>query len=140
MIGVVSAISASLAVIILVTVSSLLGYVGSILPKTGIKKVSDNHYKYIMNNVFVGASVLDTLTLTIDGIESKNNIALQSHRPVCNFGFNRSEREMIEIVTFNFLKINKYYEDDVEVLNAKTESYEGGINYCYLDLKFSNNI
>jgi len=139
MIGFVSAISASLAVIILVTVSSLLGYVGSILPKTGIKKIDETHYQYIMDNVFVGISSLDTLTLTIDALETKNNIALESHRPVCNFGFNRSEREMVEIVTFNFLKINQYYEEDVQVLSAKTEVYDLGINYCYLDLKFSNN-
>jgi hypothetical protein len=140
MIGFVSAISASLAVIILITVSSLLGYVNSILPKKGIKKIDETHYQYIMGNVFVGQEPLNQLTLLISEIEEKNDVVLMSNRPVCNFGFNRSEREMIEIATFNFLKIKKYYGDQVNVLRIHTEEYEAGFNYCYLDVYFSKNL
>ena len=140
MIGFVSAISASLAVIILITVSSLLGYVNSILPKKGVKKIDDTHYQYVMGNIFVREEALNQLTLLVSEIESENNIVLQSNRPVCNFGFNRPEREMIEVATFNFLKIKQYYGDEVSILGVKTEEYEAGFNFCYLDVYFSKSI
>jgi hypothetical protein len=140
MIGFVSAISASLAVIILITVSSLLGYVNSILPKKGIKKIDETHYQYIMGNVFVGQKPLNQLTVLISEMEVTNEITLISSRPICNFGFNRPEREMIEIATFNFLKIKQYYGAEVNVLDIKTESYESGFNFCYFDMRFSKNI
>lgn len=139
MIGFVSAISASLAVIILITVSSLLGYVDSILPKTGIRKVTDTHYQYVMGNIFLSQGGLNNLTLLISDLETEKKIILTSHRPVCNFGFNRPEREMLEVVTFNFLKVKQFYSGEVDVLGAKTESYNSGFNFCYLDIYFSVN-
>ena len=140
MIGFVCAISASLAVVILITVSSLLGYVDSILPKAGLKKITDTHYQYSMGNVFINPDKLNVLTASISAIEEKNNISLQSQRPVCNYGFNRPEREMLEVVTFNFLRVNHYYGKQIDVLSAKLENYESGINYCYLDIHFEKNI
>jgi hypothetical protein len=138
MIGFVCAISSSLAVIILITISSLLGYLNSILPSTGFKKINETHYQYITGNVFLGGDAMVKLTIGIDDLEKNNNMILLSHRTVCNYGFNRSEREMAEIVTFNFLKIKQYYREDPRVLNAKTENHDSGINYCYVDINFNS--
>ena len=139
MIGFVCAISASLAVIILITVSSLLGYVDSILPKGGLIEITENHYRYSMTNVFISAEKLDALTLAIGSIEARKNMTLQSQRPVCNYGFNRPEREMLEVVTFNFLKVSHYYGEGVNILSAKVEEDQSGINFCYLDIFFTKN-
>jgi hypothetical protein len=139
MIGFVSAISSALAVIILITITSLLGYVNSFLPKTGLQKINDYHYNYIMGGMFVGQERLNSLTLKVAELEAANNMVLATSRPVCNFGFNRPEREMNEVATFNFIKTKQYYRGEVNVLNIRTEEYNGGFNYCYLDIRFSKN-
>jgi|GEM_PF-5948458 len=139
MIGFVSAISASLAVIILITVSSLLAYVSSILPKTGIKQIDDTHYQYVMGNIFVSHKTLSELSLLVTDIEVANSITLVSHRPVCNFSFNRPEREMLEVATFNFLSLKQFYSGEIDVLDIAIESYDSGFNFCYLDMYFSSS-
>jgi len=137
MIGFVSAISASLAVIILITVTSLLAYIDSIFPRIGLRKINDLHYQYVMGELFVENSSLSELSLKINLLENEEGVILKSHKPICNYGFNRPEREMLEIVTFNYLKILKFYEDDISVQGVDVELYEAGFNYCYIDLLFT---
>ena len=112
----------------------------SILPKGGLIEITENHYRYSMTNVFISAEKLDALTLAFGSIEARKKMTLQSQRPVCNYGFNRPEREMLEVVTFNFLKVSHYYGEGVNILSAKVEEDQSGINFCYLDIFFTKNV
>jgi hypothetical protein len=136
MIGFVCAISASLAIIILITISSLLGYINSVIPKEGLLKISEFHYNYTMDNVFIQASVLAEMTLAIDSLELSNDFDLKYYRAGCNYGFNRVENEMTEIATFNFVRIHQFYGDQVNVEPVEVRYYDEGINTCYIDVYF----
>jgi hypothetical protein len=137
MMGFVSAISASLAVIVLITVSALLGFISSIMPQHGIKRVDDYQYILVLKYEFISEKGLQELSDHVANIELENQMKLKSVKPLCNYGFDRPEREMQEIVTFNFLILEKYYlTGDVVVKNSLASSYNQGVNYCSVYIEF----
>jgi hypothetical protein len=136
MIGFVCAISASLTIVILITISSLLGYIDSMIPKHSLTKVSEFHYHYSMDSVFIEESALKNLTLLVNSLEVNNQLRIMSYRPGCNFGFNRSEKEMTEIATFNFIRMEQFYKNKFSIQSIKIDTYSNGINNCYVDVYF----
>ena len=66
MIGFVSAISASLAIIILVVISSLIGYVQSIMPAKGLIKIDELTYRYVMEGKFIEDKLIEEDTQVYD--------------------------------------------------------------------------
>jgi hypothetical protein len=134
--GFVGAISASLAVIILIAVSSLVAYVDAIAPRVGLSKISDLHYRYVMKNVFVRNDSMVELSLLISDIEEKEKISLQVVKPMCNYGFNMSQREIEEIVTYNYIKLNLWYKETVDVEKVDSFYLDNSINYCQMDFTF----
>ena len=140
MMGFVGAISASLAIIILIAVSSLVAYVDAIAPRVGLSKVADLQYRYIMKNAFVRNESMVDLSLVIDNLEKDNNISLISVKPICNYGFNLSEREVDEIVTYNYIKLTMWYKSSVSVEVALSNYFGDAINYCQIDLMFDKKV
>jgi hypothetical protein len=135
--GFVGAISASLAVIILIAVSSLVAYIDAIAPRVGLSKIADLQYSYVMKNIFVRNESMVELSLIVNGIEEKQKIALNSVKLNCNYGFNLSEREVDEIVTYNYIKLNLWYKETVNVEKVNSSYFPDAINFCQIDLVFN---
>lgn len=136
MIGFVSAISGALAVIILMTVSALVGYIDSIAPRVGLAKISDLQYAYVMKNIFIRNDSMVEFSLIVSDIEEKEKISLNSVKIVCNYGFNLSEREVDEILTYNYVRLNLWYKDTVDVEKVNSIYYGQAINYCEINMMF----
>lgn len=132
MVGFVSAISAALAIIILVVMSALIGYVKSILPESGLIKIDENKYRYIQEEIYLTDKVIGEVELQLSqlGIAQR----LKSYQVGCNYGFNMPERQAFEISTFNYLTINKYFDDAIEVGKIEIFKSQEGINTCYMDI------
>jgi hypothetical protein len=142
MMGFVCAISAALCIIILITISSLLGYVQSIIPTQGLIKIDELHYYFSTEDTLFQLDGLREITLAINSLETEKKIKLSSMRPGCNFGFNRKQKDMAQTATFNYIRINKFYQNDIQntfsIQPIKVDNYEQGINTCYVDLYFKN--
>ena len=106
MIGFVSAITASLAVIILVVISSLIGFVQSIMPSTGMVKISQVTYRYNQQTPYINEDILHDLVVTAEKMQISSRI--KAFQIGCNYGFNASQYEMKHIATYNYIVINKY--------------------------------
>jgi len=140
MIGFVCAISAALCIIILITISSLLGYIQTVIPTQGLNKIDELHYYFSTEDTLFQRDGLREITLAVNTLETENKFTLSSLRPGCNYGFNRTQKYMAQTATFNYIRINKFYQNDLEntftIQPIKIDNYEQGINTCYVDLYF----
>lgn len=132
MIGFVSAISASLAIIILVVISSLIGYVQSIMPAKGLIKIDELTYRYVMEGKFIEDKLIEEVVVQIENAGLASRVV--SYQTGCNYGFNTVEREMLEVSTYNYLVLNQYFQESMKIGN--TNNYEAleVINTCYIDI------
>ncbi|GLO63423.1 hypothetical protein MACH09_39310 [Vibrio sp. MACH09] len=132
MIGFVAAISASLAVIILVVIASLIGFVQSIIPTTGLVKIDELTYRYNMQTPYVTRELLTDLVLTVGDMSISDRI--KSYQTGCNYGFNTNEYEMTRIATFNYIATNQFFAGSYPVDNIKVVSQQDKMNSCYIDI------
>ncbi|MBR7889799.1 hypothetical protein J9B83_12740 [Marinomonas sp. A79] len=132
MIGFVSAISASLAIIILVVISSLIGYVQSIMPAKGLVKIDENKYRYVMEGKFVNPDLLELVVIEIEsaGIASR----VTSYQNGCSYGFNTKQREMEEVATYNYLVLNQYFQKSLKIDTINNYKADDVLNTCYIDI------
>ena len=89
MIGFVSAISASLAIIILVVISSLIGYVQSIMPAKGLIKIDELKYRYVMEGKFIEDKLIEEVVVQIENAGLASRVV--SYQTGCNYGTNISK-------------------------------------------------
>ncbi len=132
MIGFVSALSASLAIMVLVVLSALIGYVQSILPTTGLIRLDEYTYRYVQEDVYIEPRIIGEVILEIDLMGLTNDVV--SYQVGCNHGFNQDSRQATEIATFNYLTINNYFDEKVKIGNIKVEEFPDGFNICYVDI------
>lgn len=132
MIGFVAAISASLAVIILVVIASLIGFVQSIMPTTGLIKIDEYTYRYNQQTPYVTRELLTDLVLTVGDMSFSNRI--KSYQIGCDYGFNANEYEMTRIATFNYIATNQFFSESYPVENAKVELEGEKMNSCHIDI------
>lgn len=138
MIGFVSAISASLAIIILVVIASLIGYVQSIMPTKGLIKISDTKYRYVMEGKFVNNALIEEVILEIENVGVSNRVI--SYQTGCNYGFNSNSREMLEVATYNYLVINQYFLESMKIESVNNSENINSINTCYIDINLRATI
>ncbi|WP_375749702.1 hypothetical protein [Vibrio sp. HN007] len=132
MIGFVAAISASLAVIILVVIASLIGFVQSIMPTSGIIKIDEDTYRYNFKTPYVTRELLTELVLTIGDMSFSDRI--KSYQIGCNYGFNTTEYEMTRIATFNYIATNQFFDNSYPVDNIVVEEEPERMNSCHMDI------
>jgi hypothetical protein len=131
-IGFVSAISAALAIIILVVISSLVGYVQSIMPAKGLIQLTDTKYRYVMEGKYVDNRLIEEVILQFDNVGISNRIL--SYQTGCNYGFNTQEREMLEVATYNYLTLGQYFDTSVPVDKVNNYSEPESLNVCFIDV------
>lgn len=138
MIGFISAVSASLAIFVLISVVTLVAYLDTITPKYGFKKISELHYLYIITDSYLNDSKLTMMQNFITKTSERDTISLESLKPDCNYGFNRDERKATEIVTYNYVQLIQYVQKSgsATVLPINRHSFDVGVNYCHVDLMF----
>ena len=132
MIGFVSAITASLAVIILVVISSLIGFVQSIMPSTGLVKVDGQTYRYNQVSPYISQEILRDVVLTINDMSFSDQI--KSFQIGCNHGFNASQYEMKHIATYNYIVINKFFAGSYPIDSIKVVSEPNKMNNCFIEI------
>lgn len=132
MIGFVAAITASLAVIILVVISSLIGFVQSIMPSTGLVKIDDLTYRYNLKASYVNHEILKDLVLTVDSMSFHSHV--KSYQAGCTYGFNTNEYEMKRIATFNYIAVNQFFSGLYPIENIKLETQPDKMNNCFIDI------
>lgn len=132
MIGFVAAITASLAVIILVVIASLIGFVQSIMPTKGIIKIDELTYRYNMVTPYVSREMLNELVLTVSDMSFSDRI--KSYQNGCNYGFNASEYEMKHIATYNYIATNQYFSGSYPVDHITLYIETDKFNNCYIDI------
>lgn len=132
MIGFVAAITASLAVIILVVISSLIGFVQSIMPSSGIIKIDDLTYRYNLQTPYVNRKLLQDLVLTVSDMSFAGRI--KSYQTGCNYGFNADEYEMKHIATYNYLAVHQFFEGSYPVEHINLLSQPDKMNNCFIDI------
>lgn len=132
MIGFVAAITASLAVIILVVISSLIGFVQSIIPTTGIVKIDENTYRYNMKSPYITHSLLQDLVVIISDMSFSNRI--KSYQTGCNYGFNVDQDEMKRIATYNYLAVNQFFAGTFPIDYIVVSEQDDKMNNCYIDM------
>ncbi len=135
MIGFVSAISSALAVIILVVISSLLGFVQAMMPASGIVRLSEVKYRYVMESSYLNADMIREVIIQSDILGIGDRII--SYQNGCNYGFNAEERQMTEISTFNYISLTQYFEGTVPVESMYTFVEKNVINSCFIDINLS---
>ena len=138
MIGFVSALSASLAIIILVTISALVGYIESIFPTHGLIKINESKYRYVMKGYYIDEKLLREVILTIDDVGLTEKVG--SYQTGCNYGFNTSEREMTVIPTFNYVTLNQYFASSMPIDNIMVIEEKGQINTCFIDINLGERV
>lgn len=135
MIGFIAAISASLAIIVLVVVASLIGYVQSILPSKGLIKINEEKYRYIMEGTFVNANLLSEIILQIETVGVSGRV--KSYQNGCNYGFNVNKRDVDEISTYNYLVMNQFFGDALKVDSIVDEVENEKFNVCFVDINLN---
>tara|TARA_B110001469_G_C9275814_1_gene153279 strand:+ start:71 stop:499 length:429 start_codon:yes stop_codon:yes gene_type:complete len=138
MIGFVSALTASLSVIILVVLAALIGFVESILPETGLIKVNDYKYRYIQENPFIQEDLINKVLLEIESMKLLDDV--KSYQVKCQFGYNQNYRQASEIATFNYLAITNYLGDNVLVGNIDIIESKEGLNTCFIDVNIKRKV
>ncbi|MFD2176921.1 hypothetical protein [Veronia pacifica] len=138
MIGFVSALSASLAIIILVTISALIGYIESIFPTHGLIKVDETKYRYVMKGYYVDEALLREVIIAVDNLGLTEKVG--SYQTGCNYGFNTSEREMTVIPTFNYVTLNQYFAGAMPIDSITVYEELGVINTCFIDINLGKRI
>ncbi|TYL48406.1 hypothetical protein [Marinomonas sp. IMCC 4694] len=134
MIGFVSAISASLAIIILVVISALIGYVQSIMPAKGLIKINDLKYRYVMEGKFIENKLLEVIVIEIENAALSHRVV--SYQTGCSYGFNTKKREMQEISTYNYLVLNQYFLNSMKIETTNNYETTEVLNTCYVDINF----
>lgn len=132
MIGFVAAITASLAVIILVVIASLIGFVQSIMPTTGVVKIDEFTYRYNLKTPYVNQEILQELVLTVSDMSFSDRI--QSYQNGCNFGFNANEKEMKHIATYNYIMTHQFFAGSYPVDHINIISQNKKMNSCFIDI------
>lgn len=132
MIGFVSAISASLAIIILVVISALIGYVQSIMPAKGLIKVNETKYRYVMEGKFINSELLELVVIEIENTGIANRVI--SYQNGCTYGFNTKKREMEEVSTYNYLVLNQYFLKSLKIDTTNNYKADNVLNTCYIDI------
>jgi hypothetical protein len=132
MIGFVSAISASLAIIILVSLASLIAYVQSILPSYGLVKISDDKYRYYMDGQFVKPALIEDIVTQAYNLGISDRIT--SYQNGCLYGFNLNQEAADQISTFNYITMNQFFQDSVPVGSILALLDESKINACFVDI------
>jgi hypothetical protein len=135
MIGFVSAISSALAVIILVVIASLLGYIQSILPPEGLVKISDVKYRYIMEGYYLNDKFLQQVVVEMENLGFSERVI--SYQTGCNYGFNTDERQMTEIPTFNYILLGQYFGETIPIESIIIDEQKNAINNCFIDINLS---
>lgn len=132
MIGFVSALSASLAIMVLVVLSALIGYVQSILPSTGMIKISENKYRYFQKTIYLDAPLINEVVLQVETLGMTNRVT--SYQSGCDHGFNHSDRQAFEVSTYNYLTLNNYFGEKVKIGNINVMENIETFNTCYIDI------
>lgn len=132
MIGFISAISACLAIITLVVISSLIGYIQSITPSKGLIKIDDSKYRYIMEGKFVSDDLIKTVLLEIESIDLSSRVI--SYQTGCSYGFNTNKREVEEVSTYNYLILSQYFSGSISIDTTNNFEADEVINTCYIDI------
>ncbi|WP_413283051.1 hypothetical protein [Vibrio sp. MA40-2] len=132
MIGFVAAITASLAVIILVVISSLIGFVQSIMPTTGIIKIDELTYRYNQKSPYVSKEILQDLVLTANDMSFGDRI--KSYQNGCSYDFNANEYEMRHIATYNYIATHQFFDGAFPVEHIKIIAESEKINSCFIDI------
>ena len=132
MVGFVSALSASLAIIILVALSALISYIQSILPEKGLIKIDENTYRYIQEEVYSSEDVLKDIILQLELLSLTPR--LKSYQAGCSYGFNVNDRTAIETATYNYLMLNQYFSATIKIDAIKSFSENNQINTCFVDI------
>ena len=135
MIGFVSAISAALAVIVLVVIATLLSFIDSLLPPVGLVKISEVKYRYIMEGYYVNDRFLEGVVREMEHLDLSARIV--SYQPGCFYGFNAGERSMTEIPTFNHIMMGQYFDSSVAIEPIITYAQTDIINRCFIDINLS---
>jgi len=132
MIGFVSAISASLAVIILVSLASLVAFVQSILPASGLVKINDNKYRYVMEGQFLKNDLIEEVVTQIynHGLSTR----VDNYQNGCNYGFNVDQQQSHQISTYNYIVMNGFFQESTPVLEIVEETEKSKINVCFIDI------
>jgi hypothetical protein len=132
MIGFVSAISASLAVIILVSLASLVAFVQSILPASGLVKINDNKYRYVMEGQFLKNDLIEEVVTQIynHGLSAR----VETYQNGCNYGFNIDQQQSHQISTYNYIVMNGFFQESTPVLEIVEETEKSKINVCFIDI------
>jgi hypothetical protein len=138
MIGFVSALTASLSVIILVVLAALIGFVESILPEAGLIKINDYKYRYIQENAFIEADLINKLVLQVEAMKLMKDV--KSYQVNCQFGYNQSYRQASEIATYNYLAITDYLGGNVLVGNIGIIESKEGLNSCFIDINMKRKV
>ncbi|MDV7105620.1 hypothetical protein R3X26_14530 [Vibrio sp. TH_r3] len=138
MIGFVAAITASLAVIILVVISSLIGFVQSIMPTTGIIKIDELTYRYNQKSPYVSKEILQDLVLTANDMSFGDRI--KSYQNGCSYDFNANEYEMRHIATYNYIATSQFFGDSFHVDHIKVIAEPEKINSCFIDIHVSPQV
>ncbi len=132
MIGFISAISASLAIIILVVISSLVNYVQSIMPTHGLIKIDEFKYRYVMDGQYVDDSLLKSIVVDVESAGLANRVT--SYQTGCSYGFNAQKRVVEEISTYNFLVLNQYFLDAITIDKTNNFQADDVVNTCHVDI------
>lgn len=135
MIGFISAISSALAVIILVVISSLLAFVQAMMPSTGIVRLSDVKYRYVMESNYIDADLIRSVIIKSKELGIAGKVI--SYQNGCSYGFNANERQMLEISTFNYITLTQYFDGTVPVNPMYTFEENEVINSCFIDINLS---
>lgn len=132
MIGFVSALSASLAIMVLVVLSALIGYVQSILPSSGMIKINEYKYRYFQTTIYLDAPLINEVVMQIEQLGMTNQV--ESYQSGCDFGFNHNDRQAFEVSTFNYLTLNNYFGEKVKIGNINVLENKETFNACYVDI------
>ncbi|WP_114764656.1 hypothetical protein [Vibrio rhodolitus] len=135
MIGFVSAISSALAVIVLVVIATLLAFVQAIMPTTGLVRINDVKYRYVMESSYIEPQLIREVILKTEvaGIDDR----VISYQNGCTYGFNSSERQMTEISTYNYITMTQYFDDAIPVAPMYTIAEKEVFNTCFIDINLN---
>lgn len=132
MIGFVSALSASLAIIILVALAALIAYVNSILPAVGLIQVSETKYRYIQADTYTTPALLNDIVIKVDQLGLSPRVT--SYQAGCNYGFNLEHRTADEVATYNYLTMGKFFGQTVKMGSIEMYQEKEKINACFVDI------
>lgn len=135
MVGFIGALSSSLAILILVFITLLLGYIDSMLPEKSLFQLSEATYRYPLQSYFITDAFKPEMEDLIKNHQNNTKQTVKSVNIGCTAGFDMSNESAMNIMVYNTIKLTSFNLSVPVIMEREVTDKPEQLNYCFIDLE-----